>query len=125
MGIHKNNKSPKLKYTNQNNKGLSKVSLKDFLENKKKQESLLEEEKEILEQVKKHKKASPKTKYETDTVIYPTTTYRPQTFHSSDIAKQLCIAPYSGKQQNGNLREGKKKNDKSKKSVRTLSANRP
>merc|ERR1712020_80227 len=35
--IHHNKKSPILKYTNQKNKGLSKVSLKDFLENKKKQ----------------------------------------------------------------------------------------
>ena len=114
------------KFKTNKNQGLSKVSLKDFLENKKKKKQLRDEEREILEQVKsQHKKTSPKTKYETDTVIYPTTTYRPQTFHSSDIAKQLGIAPYSGKQQNGNLREGKKKNNKSNNSVRTLSANRP
>ena len=130
--IHNNNKSPKLrglKYTTQNNKGLSKVSLKDFLENKKKQESLLEEEKEILEQVKKHNKASPKTKYETDTVIYPTTTYRPQTFHSSDIAKELGLGSYSDKKNRKNNKQHKKaKKEKTKKyspSQRTLKDNRP
>ena len=114
------------KFKNNKNQGLSKVSLKDFLENKKKKKQLRDEEREILEQVKsQHKKTSPKTKYETDTVIYPTTTYRPQTFHSSDIAKQLGIAPYSNKQQKSNSREEKKKNNQSKNSVRTLSANRP
>jgi hypothetical protein len=81
----RNKNSPNSKYANQKNQGrseqtlLPKVSLKDFLENKKKQKLLLEKEEEILEQVKQHSKATPKTKYETDTVIYPTTTYRPQT----------------------------------------------
>ena len=71
-------------FKSDSNKGLSKVSLKEFLENKKKEDFLLEEEERILSQVKQHsKKTSPKTKYETDTVIYPTTTYRPQTFHNS------------------------------------------
>ena len=46
---HRNNKSSQSKFTNKNSKGLSKVSLKDYLENKKKEQSLLEQEKEILE----------------------------------------------------------------------------
>jgi hypothetical protein len=131
--IHNNNNSPKLRglsYTKQGNKGVSKVSLKDFLENKKKQESFLEEENDILEQVKRHKnKASPKTKYETDTVIYPTTTYRPQTFHSSDIAKELGLGSYSDKKNQKNKKQHKKvKKEKTKKyspSLRTLKDNRP
>merc|ERR1711974_122113 len=126
---HRNNKSTQSKYLNKNSKGLSKVSLKDYLENKKKEQSLLEQEKEILEQVKKHKKTSPKTKYETDTVIYPTTTYRPQTFHNSDIAKELGLGLYSDKKNRKDKKQHKKeKKEKSKKytpSLRTLNGNRP
>ena len=112
-------------------KGLSKVSLKEFLENKKKEEFLLEEEERILNQVKQHnKKSSPKTKYETDTVIYPTTTYRPQTFHSSDIAKELGLGSFSDKRnRKANKQKSKKKKEKTRKhntpSLRTLSDNRP
>jgi hypothetical protein len=129
----RNKNSPNSKYVNQKNQGrseqtlLPKVSLKDFLENKKKQKLLLEKEEEILEQVKKHSKATPKTKYETDTVIYPTTTYRPQTFHTSDIAKQLGINPYVDESSKNNKRH-KKKKEKLNEVVplfRTHTSNRP
>ena len=120
-------------FKDQPNKGLSKVSLKEFLENKKKEEFLLEEEERILSQVKQHsKKTSPKTKYETDTVIYPTTTYRPQTFHSSDIAKELGLGSFSDKKNrkaNKQKLKNHKKKEKTRKhntpSLRTLSDNRP
>ena len=128
-----NSNSPASKYLSQNNDGASeqkllpKVSLKEFLENKKKQKLLLEKEEEILEQVKKQNRGSPKTKYETDTVIYPTTTYRPQTFHSSDIAKQLGINPYFDSSSNkGKKQQHKKqKNNNISPSSRTHSNNRP
>ena len=122
-----------LNFNDQSSKGLSKVSLKEFLENKKKQEFLLEEEEKILSQVQQHsKKTSPKTKYETDTVIYPTTTYRPQTFHSSDIAKELGLGSFSDKKNRKLEKLKKNKKEKKKKSrkyntpsLRTLSDNRP
>merc|ERR1712223_1595936 len=97
------------------------------------QEFLLEEEEKILSQVQQHsKKTSPKTKYETDTVIYPTTTYRPQTFHSSDIAKELGLGSFSDKKNRKLEKLKKNKKEKKKKSrkyntpsLRTLSDNRP
>ena len=120
-------------FKSDSNKGLSKVSLKEFLENKKKEDFLLEEEERILSQVKQHsKKTSPKTKYETDTVIYPTTTYRPQTFHNSDIAKELGLGSCSDKKNRKTEKLRNKKKEKKKKSrkhnspsLRTLSDNRP
>ena len=124
---------PSSKYATHNNEGrseqtlLPKVSLKDFLENKKKQKLLLEKEEKILQQVKQHSKVAPKTKYETDTVIYPTTTYRPQTFHSSDIAKQLGINSYATQREKNNKSHQKKKEKLNEivPSYRTSSINRP
>lgn len=132
-GSIRNSNSPTTKYSSQNNDGhskqkfLPKVSLKEFLENKKKQKLLLEKEEEILAQVKKHSKGLPKTKYKTDTVIYPTTTYRPQTFHTSEIAKQLGINSYfnSSSRRDKKQHSKKEKNIKLSPSPRTHSSNRP
>ena len=128
--VHKDNavRNPNHRIPKSHKQGLSKVSLKDFLENKKKQKLLLEEEENVLEQVKQQKKSQPKTKYKTDNVIYPTTTYRPQTFHSSDIAKELGIGSYSDQKQSRKKERNQKKQQKSKKNspaYRTLKDNRP
>ena len=64
----------------------TKISLKDYLKSQGKFD--LQSNKED-----RRKKAKPKTKYDTDTVIYPTTTYRPQTFApTSPLAKEYALA---------------------------------
>ena len=105
---------------------LPKVTLKEFLENKKKQKLLLEKEEEVLSQVKKQQiKGLPKTKYETDTVIYPTTTYRPQTFHSSDIAKELGLKPWGSSADERNKKKQRDARDKNRLQPKSKSNYRP
>ena len=72
---------------------LPKVTLQEYLERRKKKQ------KEQERNPRKGKSTVPKTKYSTDQIIYPTTTYRPKTFEpTSAIAKEFDFAINRSKQ---------------------------
>ena len=69
----------------------TKISLKEYLKSKGKFSLQPQGNNNVAD------KKRPKTKYDTDTIIYPTTTYRPQTFEpTSQVAQNFAAALQKG-----------------------------
>ena len=82
----------------------TKISLKEYLKSKGKFSLQPQGNNNVAD------KKRPKTKYDTDTIIYPTTTYRPQTFEpTSQVAQNFAAALQKGQRKLPNQKMSKGK----------------